>query len=227
MFSLADHREGRLACWQFWVLNAGVLGLFWALLGAGRWALPFAVMIAAAVGLFLWEMREILRTRRRPRLDWGLRHALSASAYLAILTLLGLWLASGLMPGEEVGARLAFGYGALALLGWVSVMIIGMTYKIIPFLVWHHRYSDHVGLRPVPTATEFLGDWLPRIGFWLLHAGIATTVAGLILESVLAIRAGTIVLAMAALGFALALSRIYRHLVPRLTPLPEVGAASI
>jgi hypothetical protein len=71
-------------------------------------------------------------------------------------------------------------------------MIVGMMYKIIPFLVWHHRYSDLVGLRPVPPATQFLGEAVPRVGFWLLHAGIEVTVGGLILESSVGIQAGTI-----------------------------------
>ncbi|MBI4841747.1 MAG: cbb3-type cytochrome c oxidase subunit I [candidate division NC10 bacterium] len=224
MFSLGELRDERLARWQFWLLNVGLVGLFGTLLFRSAWASPFALLIAAAVGLFLWKMREVLRARRRPRLDWGLRHALSAIASLAIVTVLGLWLTTGWVPSEEFGARLAFGYGVLALLGWVSVMIIGMMYKIIPFLVWHHRYSDLVGLRPVPPATQFLGETVPRIEFWLLHIGIQTTVVGLIVASGLLVQAGTIVLALAGLAFAVALSRIYRHLVPRLTPLPEVQA---
>ncbi len=224
MFSLGELREERLARWQFWLLNVGILGLFGTLLFRSGWASLFALLIAAAVGLFLWKMREVLRGRQRPRLDWGLRHALSAIATLAILTLLGLWLATGWVWSEEFAARLAFGYGVLALLGWVSVMIIGMMYKIIPFLVWHHRYSDFVGLRPVPPATQFLGETAPRVEFWLLHVGIQTTVVGLIVASGLLVQAGTIVLALAGLAFALALARIYRHLVPRLTPLPEVQA---
>ncbi len=225
MFSLGELQEERLVRWQFWLLNLGLMGLFWALLLQSGWVLIFALLIAAGVGLFLWKMREVLRTRRRPRLDWGLRHALSAMGYLAVVTLLGLWLATGWLPGEEFGARLAFGYGVLALLGWVSVMIVGMMYKILPFLTWHHRYSDLVGLRPVPPATQFLGELFPRMEFWLLHAGILTTVAGLILESRLLVQAGTIILALAGLTFLLALTRIYRHLVPRLTPLPEVQTA--
>jgi cbb3-type cytochrome oxidase subunit 1 len=221
MFSLGGHRVGRLPRLQFWLINAGILGLFWTLLASSRWVAVFALMIAAAVALFLWEIRKTLRTRRRPRLDWGLRHALSAFAQLAVLTLVGLLLATGWMPSEEFAARLAFAYGLWGLLGWVSVMIVGMTYKILPFLVWHHRYSDLVGERPVPSTTELLGTRVVQAEFWLLHAGLLGTLAGLLLESPAILHAGTIVLSLAGVAFAWALSGIYRHLVPRLTPLPE------
>lgn len=227
MFTLDDLDDLRLAHWQFWLLNGGLLGVFLSLLLASRWVLPFALLIAAAIGLFLWYMARILRARRRPRLDWGLLHALSAMASLVLLILVGLWLASGWVPGEEFATRLAFAYGVLALLGWISAMVVGMTYKIIPFLVWHHRYSDLVGLRPVPSATQFLGALLPRTGFWLLHAGTLTVAGGLILESGPVLQAGTTVLGLAGAVFALGLVRIYRHLIPSLTPLPEAQTARL
>lgn len=227
MFSLSELRDERLPSLQFWLLNVGLVGLYLTLLLHSSLAVLFAILIAAAVGLFLQTMREVLRTRRRPRLDWGLRHSLSALGTLVMVTVLGVWLSTGWVSSDEFGARLTFGYGALALLGWISVMIIGMMYKIIPFLVWHHRYSDLVGLRPVPAATQLLGESTPRTEFWLLCAGIVMTVAGVIFTSWLLLQVGTVTLAMAGLAFAVAVCRIYRHLVPRLTPLPEaqtVGA---
>jgi hypothetical protein len=225
MFSLGDMRDERTARWQFWLLNGGILGVFLSLLLASRWLLPSALVIAAAIGLFLRNMLQILRAGRRPRLDWGLRNVVSAMGSLAILTLVGLWLSSGLMPGEEFAARLAFGYGAFALLGWISIMVVGMTYKMIPFLVWHHRYSDLEGSPPVPSVTQFLGALLPRTGCWLLHAGTLITVGGLVLESGPILQAGTIILSLAGAVFALGLARIYRHLFPSLTPLSDAQAS--
>lgn len=221
MFSLSELHDERPARWEFWLLNGGLVGLYVTLLLQSRWATLFALLIAAAVGLFLRTMRQVLRARRRPRLDWGLRHSMSAMITLAVLTILGLWLSSGWIPNEEFEARLAFGYGVLALLGWISVTIIGMMYKIIPFLIWHHRYSDLVGLRPVPAATQLLGESTARMEFWLLHAGIAITVAGVIFASGLILQVGTLVLALAGLTFAVVVCRIYSHLVSRLRPLPE------
>ena len=221
MFSLSELRDERLAYWEFWLLHVGLVGLYMTLLLKSQWATLFALLIATAVGLFLWTMRDVMRVRRRPRLDWGLRHTMSAMTTLVIVTILGLWLSTGWLPSDEFAARLAFGYGVLALLGWVSAMIIGLMYKIIPFLVWHHRYSDLIGLRSVPAAAQILGESTPRMEFWLLYAGIAMTVTGVIFASWLLVQVGTLVLALAGLTFAVAVCRIYCHLVPRLTPLPE------
>lgn len=225
MFSLGELGDERIARWQFWLLNGGVIGLAISLVLGSRSTPAFGLLIAAAIGLFVWKMIAVLRESRRPKLDWGLWHAVSALIYLAVASLMGLWLASGWGLSPGVGPRLAFAYAALALLGWMSVMIIGMTYKILPFLVWHHRYSDFVGLRPVPTATEFVGEDLPLVGFWMLHCGIPTLAIGLLVQSAPVIQVGTLFLGTAGLIFGLGLFLIYRHLAPRLTPLPEVQAA--
>lgn len=225
MFSLGELGDERTPRWQFWLINLGLIGLFGSLLAGSRLALPFALTITAAIGLYLWKMVAVLRESRRPRLDWGLRHAVSALTYLGVASLMGLWLASGQGAGGSWAVRVAFGYAVLALLGWMSVMIIGMTYKILPFLVWHHRYSDVVGLRPVPTATEFVGEELPGLEFWILHCGILTLVTGLIFQWAPVIRVGTLFLAVGGLLFGIALFLIYRHLTPRLTPLPEAKPA--
>lgn len=225
MFSLGELGDERAPRWQFWLINLGLIGLFGSLLVGNRLALPFALAVTAAIGLYLWKMAAVLRESRRPKLDWGLWHAVSGLIYLGVVSLIGLWLASGWGAGGSWSVNVAFGYAVLALLGWMSVTIIGMTYKILPFLVWHHRYSDVVGLRPVPTATEFVGEDLPGLGFWILHCGILTLVAGLIFQWAPVIQVGTLFLAVGGVLFGIALLRIYRHLAPRLTPLPEAESA--
>ena len=55
----------------------------------------------------------------------------------------------------------------------------------------------------------------------VIFAVVAMTVAGVIFASWLLLQVGTLVLALAGLTFAVAVCRIYCHLVPRLTPLPE------
>jgi hypothetical protein len=78
-----------------------------------------------------------------------------------------------------------------------------------------------VGFRPVPTATEFVGEDLPCLGFWMLHCGIPTLAIGLVLQSGPLVQVGTMFLGTAGLIFGLGLLLIYRHLAPALTPLPE------
>jgi cbb3-type cytochrome oxidase subunit 1 len=222
MFALAADPDERLPTWQFWIFTAGTAGLYPAVLLGSRLQLLFGLLAAGGIGLFVHQVAQIAHGGRKPVLDWGVRTALTAVAYLAALVPVGLAFAAGLVPEGEIGARLAFAYGFLGLVGWVSLTIIGMTHKIVPFLVWFHRYSDLVGTQPVPALHQLYSEAWQRRGFWLLHAGILGTAVGLLAASPWGIRGGLAILAAGAWIFALNMLSIYRHLWRR----PPAAAAA-
>lgn len=228
MFALAADPDERLPTWQFWIFTAGVAGLYPALLLGSRLQALFALLVAAGIGLFVHQVVRIARGRKKPVLDWGVRTALTGLAYLVALTPAGVAFAAGLVPEGEFASRLAFAYGFLGLVGWASFTIIGMMHKIIPFLVWFHRYSNLVGTEPVPALSQLYSEAWQRRGYWLLNLGALGTAAGLLAASPWVIRGGLVVLAAAAWTFGLNMLAIYRHLRrrPAPAPAPAGGPAS-
>ncbi len=212
MFTLAADTDDRAPTWQFWIFTAGVAGLYPSVLLGSRLQVFFALLVSAGVGLFVYQILRIAREGKKPVLDWGVRTALAALGYLVALVPVGLGFAAGLLPEGEFVSRLAFAYGFLGLVGWVSLTIIGMMHKIVPFLVWFHRYSDLVGVEPVPALHQLYSEAWQRRGFWLLHAGVLGTAAGLLAASPWGIRGGLAVLAAAAWIFGINMLSIYRHL---------------
>lgn len=214
MFTLSELRDERRAHLQFWLLFVGTVGLVGSLLQSRRFLPLFAVMVVAAILLFADQMRRILKARRRRVLDGGIRHFVTALVYLVALTPLGLLFSLGFLPEGAFGSRLAFMYGFLALIGWVSLTIVGMLYKIIPFLVWYHAYSGKVGREPVPTLQELCPPELQRLGYFLLNSGILGMAAGLLIGEAGLIRAFGVVLAGAALLVSFTFFLVLRHLRP-------------
>ena len=51
-------------------------------------------------------------------------------------------------------------------MGVVALAIIGMLYKIIPFLVWFGVYSKHIGRAQVPALADMYSPRLQMIGYW-------------------------------------------------------------
>ena len=95
------------------------------------------------------------------------------------------WLAAlAVAPLTFVAAVLAFFlddprfvvlFGWLALVGWSTVIVHGMLTRIVPFLVWFHRYSRAEDLASAPSMRELLPDRRARVGL-VLH--LATLVVG-------------------------------------------------
>src|SRR5262245_27375105 len=105
-----------------------VLGL---LLGVPGLPLFGALAIAAAtLGHVAWVV-EMMHGRKRPALDWGLRFIMTATVFLVAATGLGLALAIDALSGP----RAALAYAVVALGGFVSLTIVGMMLRFVPFLV--------------------------------------------------------------------------------------------
>ena len=60
------------------------------------------------------------------------------------------------MAAGPPGAGLLLGW--VAALGWAGLVTHGMLSRIVPFLVWFHRFSPHVGRRPVPSMRDLLPE---------------------------------------------------------------------
>ena len=81
------------------------------------------------------------------------------------------------------GERLVLAYGLLALPGFVGSVVVGQLFKIVPFLVWLHRFSPLVGLKARAHRRAAAARGAQRAQEWLMHAGLLTLVLGILVVS--------------------------------------------
>ncbi len=223
MFVLSRLQSSRRAVLALGLLNVGLAGLSIGILLARPWKLAFAVVVVGGLVVYAVELRAILRARLRRSLDWGLRYFLTALALLAPVSLLGLVLCWPTLPATEFTTQLENVYGFVALLGIVGFAILGMLYKIAPFLVWLRVYGDAVGRRKVPSLSDMYSSGLQAAGYWTYLPAILVTSVGAALPSGTLVRAGCSLLAVSLAVFTWNLGRVLSHWFwPSL--LPEEGA---
>ncbi len=150
MFTLSEVQSRARAAASLILLNAGLAGVFITVALRSPLKPGFAGLMAAGLVVFGVEIRAILRARKRRGLDWGVKYFVTALTLLGLLAPVGLVLSWPSLPLTPLTGQLENAYGMLAILGVVSLAIMGMLYKIIPFIVWYSCYSRHVGLRKVP-----------------------------------------------------------------------------
>lgn len=213
MFSLSEIQNARRAVGAILLLNAALLGLFVTMLLSNPWKLAFSILIVAALALYGWELIAILRARKRQRLDWGLKYFITAVGLLGPVSLLGVFLSwPNLVVNERIG-QLENVYGLLALLGVVTLAILGMLYKIVPFLVWQTRYSREIGRNKVPTLADLYSAPLQALGYWIYVAGLLAVCVTTILGREQGIRWSGALLCAALAIFAINMAKILSHLV--------------
>jgi hypothetical protein len=144
------------------------------------------------------------RAGRRPALDAALRFVLTGAAALAVATVMGLGFALDMLGGP----RLGLAYAVLILGGWISLTIVGMMLKIVPFLVWYRVYSPRAGREPVPTLAQLAWPRAEALAYLLLTTGVALLAATVLVGETAWVRAAGALLALGSLAFAAALARV-------------------
>lgn len=172
----AGEKWGRVAAW----LVAGGVGclvlLHHAPPVAAQW-LPGG-LIAAGLTAFLVQAASYFRHSVKPNLDPGLRLAGAGLVVLAAGLVLGAWsMVVGWTPGTLVA-----GYGLALILG-LSLFVAGHYYKIVPFLVWYHRYGPLVAQRPVPRVGDLYSARVAGVAGVLMAVGVGGVVMAVLAGS--------------------------------------------
>ncbi|MEO8140270.1 MAG: hypothetical protein ABI742_11515 [Gemmatimonadota bacterium] len=160
-----------------------IAGIRWLALGGA------AAMIAGAL-IFLWLSARWYRGRARRALDPATALTLTALGWLALALPMGcIALARGPLAGGIVIA-----YVALLLLGWLSAFILGVSYRVLPTLTWHHRFAARAGQPGTPALPQMV---LPILG-WVtvaLHTtGLGLLTIGLVTSNQPLTRGGALLL---------------------------------
>ncbi len=156
MFGL-KHREPQ-HWFGTWLLVNGAIVLWVVGLAAGLEVLRRAGWLFQG-GAFVLYMADILgaglgdaRTMRDP----ALRTLVLSLAGLAIFEVLGTWAVFGHASRLWIAAWIAYG------LGWVGMSFMGFSQKIVPFMVWLHRYAHVHGQGKMPRLPDI---WRPGFAY--------------------------------------------------------------
>lgn len=225
MFTLSEVQSKRRAAISVALLNVGLLGSFITILLCSSWKLAFALAVVAALVVYGIELRAILLARKRGGLDWGIRYFLTAVGLLIPVSLLSLVLSWPGLPLNAFTGQLENLYGFLGLIGVVAFAIMGMLYKIIPFLVWFGVYSKHIGRAQVPALADLYSVRWQLVGYWSFLAGLVMTSVGIVTANELIVRLGGGLLTMTVITLVVNVIKTVSHFAtPVLIPLKSVAS---
>jgi hypothetical protein len=149
------------------LLAVGTMALFALHHAPWSWArwLPASIMVGGMAAFFRQALR-FYRRRKRRDLDPGLRLAAAALCLLTVATAMGGVLA---VTGFTQPTTVVTYVGAVVL--GVTLFVAAIYYKIVPFLVWYHRFAPQAGRGPVPTVAELYSARLAAIAATAMVVG--------------------------------------------------------
>lgn len=194
-----SERAGRIA---LALINVGLIGLFFALWSdTGAFSvLACGAIVAIGIAVYIVDIVKILRARLRKH-DIGMRHFEIALIYFVAASVYGIGAALNLWSFLPYGAAPMI-YALLAFGGWITLTIMGMLHKIVPFLVWINKYSPRIGKERVPLLRDMFSERIGNFALGLFNIGLLAEVGAVIAQSAEIARVGAVVLATGVYLFA-------------------------
>ena len=161
-----------------------------------------AAIMAGGAGLFLWSGTRWFRGRARRALDPATSLILAALIWLGLAIPLGFdALARGLSRPTVLTS-----YATILLLGWLTALVLGVSYRVLPTLTWHHRFAARAGQPGTPALPDLVRPALGWATLLLHSAGMLTLTGGLHRAHPLQVQIG------AGLFLAAVLATVSHHL---------------
>ncbi|GAB3361847.1 hypothetical protein GCM10027566_28920 [Arachidicoccus ginsenosidivorans] len=208
MFLLGKSNKNYLLRGAFILINGGMIlflidGFFWSVTTR---ALLYLAIVLMGIVFWLFYQRDVYKNRIKRPIDVTLKFS-GLSFINLILTIIALLLILVWPPFRH--GQIA--YGILAILGWITALALGMTFKTLPFIVWNNHYKDLNGKGKIPLPKELYRGWLVRVQWWLYMAALYGLLAGLILHINIVLQLALISLVATSISYGINVLIILQH----------------
>jgi hypothetical protein len=165
---------------RFHAFNAGLVGLTLGLLLDARWYGIFGALLAIACIWYATAFIPVLYEFWKPG-DRSTLFIITAWTSFGLTATAGLWFAVGNSPPTERLMQAQFAYGFVYLFGWLTLMILGMLYRIVPTqiskVLTSRGVTDTIGLRKILENRR-----LQTAAYMSLVAGLAVSTSGVVMQ---------------------------------------------
>lgn len=214
MFLVSHQMNENKLKFAFYFVNAGLLllELDWLFLH-GTVMLPvWGLLIATGIIFFISYVAESYKKRLRRNLDVGMKHTMIAVIALLLPVILGLLASvSGLNFEPKILWKIIMLYGFSIIFFFITSIILGQTYKTIPFIIWLVKYKSFVGKTKTPLPKDLYSEKIADIQLYSYLASIPFFVAGIIEGSEIIFEIGAAMLLITAVLYNINVFKIVFH----------------
>lgn len=216
MFLISKYDNTKLLWTIFFLVNGSLvffIALFFTNLSHSFYAIP-AVGILTAIGLFFYFCTKAYRQRIRKQVDEPMQVSLLSVFMMALpLVLLLLLLVTLFVAGNN--QQLVLAYGFTTFFGWLTAIILGMTFKTLPFITWNKEYHRQAGLGKTPNPKDLFSTPVFNLMRWAYLAGFILFAAGILLAYILLLQVGAALLILSAFLYNWNVFRLIFHKSPK------------
>ena len=213
MFLISKYHNNGQLWWIYGLINGGLLAFVFIFLYTDSRPLLIIPLLAisAAIVLFGNYCFNSFRQRIRKKVDEPMQVSLLSVLMMVIPILFLVAIIILLTMSPRGNVPLVITYGFLIFFGWITAIILGMTFKTLPFIVWNKVYHDLAGKGKTPNPKDLFNNVIFKCMSLAYLVGIVLFTAGILLHAIIIIQIATISLLFTALLYNWNVFKLLMH----------------
>ncbi len=214
MFLIVHKTHEKYLRWGFYLIHVGIITVFVITFISGAPVFINVVaylLILAGLVLFLMYNYDVFSHRMRKKLDIGMKLSAIALVILAlsVISFVLVYFGNGVI-GFSVG-RIEIIAGVLLVYGFFTGLILGQTYKTLPFIIWLYHYQKLVGKQKTPLPDNLYSHKLATIHMYSFVISLVLLLAGLLFSLKISLELGAVTMVFTNLVYGINVYRMIFH----------------
>ena len=208
MFLLGKSKKEQWLKYAYWLQNISLVlflcdGYFFSM--SNIRIMVYAVIFAAGVLMWMFYLYDAFKNRIRKKLDIQMKQSFLSFLFLALAILM--------IPViiYAQGNQWAILYGTFLFMGWITGIILGKTFKTLPFIVWNEHYKNLSGKVKIPLPKDLYSETLVLWQTRLFAVAMLVIAIGIASGNVWVIRAAACIWLVLAFLYLLNVMKVLFH----------------
>lgn len=211
MFLISKYENKKLLWWIYLLINTGLVGFIYLFISSLKTALYLIPMALVGVGIILfgYYIYQSYTKRIRKKVDEQVKISILSVVFIGIPVI--VLVAVILLFAKTSNLQLILLYGFTIFFGWITTIILGMTFKTLPFIIWNKVYSKVAGLGKTPNPKELFSNNIFIANSITYLLGFVIFSLGIILTNTLILNIGALFLLVTAVLYNFNVFKILFH----------------
>jgi len=160
MFLVSSYQNTKLLTYSYYLIVGALLYFLVDSYLFGLSVRTYLIFTIGATGIacyFIFVLKCLMSRLRKP-IDLPMMNSFLSFILLKIATLTVPFIIYFHLKNNPVTTRFSMIYGEFMLLGWITALILGQTFKTLPFIVWVKHYEHLTGKFKTPMPADLFAD---------------------------------------------------------------------
>lgn len=213
MFLLSTSINPKKLKYAYLLLNGAIIGFLTDSLFFTGISRAFIYLMIAITGLlfFISFIFEAYKNRVRKDLDIGMKHTFYAFVVIGIPLIFSVLNTIGFNTEPSFSLQIAIAFGVSVFIGFISLLILGQTFKTLPFIIWLDKYQKLVGKGKTPLPKDLFSEKVAIVQFYFFMIAFFTLITGILISELVIIQIACLLLIITAILYNFNVFKMLLH----------------